>query len=136
MRRRKVLCGLASTLVLPCATLCMTGCREADGNDRTMAEQLFAKSERIVRMYTDSVRNVRDSASLHRMEEGVNARLSNINYQFPSDTDLRLTEEENDSLIKLMDRLTSLINEKHTQLELLAEGGDSIPIGVVSPVSK
>lgn len=136
MSTKGIIYGLSTVLSTLGFSLGMTGCREAKGNDRAMAEQLFAKSERIVRLYTDSVRHVRDSASLHRMEEGVNARLSNINYQFPSDTDLRLTEEENDSLIKLMDRLTSLINEKHTQLELLAEGGDSIPIGVVSPVTK
>ena len=73
-------------------------------NGEAMADQLFEKSANVIKGYTDSLANVADSATLRRLKDGFNEKMSKINFQFPADTDLKLSEEENDSLIRLIDR--------------------------------
>ncbi len=81
-----------------------------------MADQLFEKSANVIKGYTDSLANVADSATLRRLKDGFNEKMSKINFQFPADTDLKLSEEENDSLIRLIDRLVETIREKEAAL--------------------
>ena len=85
-------------------------------NGEAMADQLFEKSANVIKGYTDSFANVADSATLRRLKDGFNEKMSKINFQFPADTDLKLSEEENDSLIRLIDRLVETIREKEAAL--------------------
>ena len=85
-------------------------------NGEAMADQLFEKSANVIKGYTDSLANVADSATLRRLKDGLNEKMSKINFQFPADTDLKLSEEENDSLIRLIDRLVETIREKEAAL--------------------
>ena len=85
-------------------------------NGEAMADQLFEKSANVIKGYTDSLANVADSATLRRLKDGFNEKMSKINFQFPADTDLKLSEEENDSLIRLIDRLVETIREKEAAL--------------------
>lgn len=99
------LCVLASALTCGCM-------RKSDKKDHAMAAQLYRKSLNIVKLYSDSIRNVTDSAHFTRMCEGFDESLAKLNYQFPANTDLQFTEEENDSMIRGISRLVELIREK------------------------
>lgn len=94
-----------------------TSCRDArEDNSHVMARQLFTKSVNVIRIYTDSIRNVSDSASFKRMTEGFEESIVKVNFQFPPDTDLKMTEAENDSLINLLDSLASAVRMKEKTL--------------------
>lgn len=123
-------------------TLLIAGCsKKNNSNDHAMASQLFQKSANLIQLYTDSVKNSTDSAMLKRMSVEFDERIAKINFQFPSDIDLQLTEEENDSLIKLMDKLVAEFRIKerlfNTTLAMDSLSTDSIPVLLVRrPVSE
>lgn len=76
-----------------------------DDGSHDAASRLFAKSEHLLRTYIDSIENARDSATLQSVVHNFDGRITAVNYEFPPDTDLKMTEEENDSLIKLYQRM-------------------------------
>ena len=64
-------------------------------------DELFVKSSEIYKMAIDSIKNVNDSASFYSVIENLDNKLTKLYYDFPAGTDYSLSEEENDSLIKL-----------------------------------
>lgn len=125
----KIKKGAAAAAV---ASLCvLPACRNSGENhDHAVAEQLFQKSLRLIELYTDSMKNVSDSASYRRMKNDFDEKLAKVNFQFPADTDLHLTQEENDSLAKILDKFVKLVKEKGEGLN----ANDSIPLDSVAPV--
>lgn len=91
-----------------------------------VARQLFMKSMYLTEEYIDSLEQAKDSASVSRIVENFNLKITTVNYQFPPDTDLDLSEEENDSLIRMFKRLDTTVAKK---LKAFAGGmpNDSIP---------
>lgn len=73
--------------------------------DHSVARQLFLKTVRLNEAYIDSIRCAPDSASLEKILEHYDNQITLLNYEFPPDTDLKLNEEENDSLIKMAKRM-------------------------------
>ncbi|MDE5976118.1 MAG: hypothetical protein K2M10_06605 [Muribaculaceae bacterium] len=66
---------------------------------------LFQKSVDLINLYVDSIRNAKDSLQFQTIVRNFNWKITTLNYDFPPDTDLLLSEEENDSLIKLYKKL-------------------------------
>lgn len=81
--------------------------REDEGRQRARA--LFEDSRDTIMNFRDSVSYAADSVRLHILSEEFSDAITKVNYKYAPDTDLLLTEEENDSLIKLMSALTSEI---------------------------
>lgn len=77
-----------------------------------VARQLFMKSMYLTEEYIDSLEHAKDSAAVNRMVENFNLKITTVNYQFPPDTDLDLSEEENDSLIRMFKRIDSTVSNK------------------------
>ena len=108
-------------IVSPCG---MAGCgNSGEKYDHAVAQQLFQKSVRLIELYTDSMKNVSDSATYRRLRDSFDDKLSKVNFQFPADTDLHLTQEENDSFVKM-------VNEKGKSLNAT----DSVPSDSVALV--
>ena len=108
-------------LALPAliAVIASGGCRRDNKDtDHAMAAQLFGKSVSLINLYTDSMRTARDSAALKRMTNDFDERLAKINFQFPADTDIHLTEQENDSLIKLLDTLVAVRKDREKYIDV------------------
>lgn len=59
----------------------------------------------MIDVYIDSIIQAPDSSALQQIFSNFNTKITTLNYEFPSDTDLELTEEENDSLIRMHKRL-------------------------------
>ena len=101
-RFRGPMLAVSSAFILILAS----GCRKtSDSTTHIAAEQLFNKSLVLLRAYTDSMKSARDSAHVELLARAFDSKINAVNFEFPPDTDLRLTEEENDSLIKLSDRM-------------------------------
>lgn len=114
----------------------LAGCRNSgSGHDHAMARRLFEKSASLILLYTDSLRNVADSASLKRMNEDFQDKITKINFEFPPETDLDLSQQENDSLVNLLDSLVAVRNEKIKRL-ILANPSDSLHVDSISPVKR
>lgn len=78
-------------------------------NDHDVARQLFEKSVRMIAVYIDSVGQVPDSASLQSLVNNFNTKITTLNFEFPSNTDLDLNEDENDSLIRMHKRWIRIV---------------------------
>ncbi len=78
------------------------GCKKSgESGASDPSNLLFNKSESLIRLYIDSVKNATDSLKLYEIISHFDNKMTNLNYEFPPDTDLMMSEEENDSLIKL-----------------------------------
>lgn len=80
------------------------------------ARELFIKSMYLAEKCIDSIENAADSATIIRILDNFNTQLTAVNYQFPPDTDLELSEEENDSLIRLFKRLDSTTRTRYKKI--------------------
>lgn len=67
--------------------------------------ELFKKSEQLIRLYIDSITTAKDSTGLINIISNFDSKITNLNYSFPPDTDLKMSEQENDSLIHLFRKL-------------------------------
>lgn len=76
------------------------------------AGQMFEKSIQLLATYTDSISKASDSIQVEALINAYEYKINAVNFEFPPDTDLRLTEEENDSLIKMTDRLVEARKER------------------------
>lgn len=107
--------------------LCVSCRQRREDNSRMMAEQLYGKTVNLIKLYQDSVRNAKDSVSVLRMTEDINDKLSKVNFQFPPETDYAMTEEENDSIMHMMERFENLSQTRLEQLApKVAELSDSV----------
>lgn len=108
---------ISRALLFTIALCFLSSCSHRDSkNDHAMAEQLFIKSVKLITAYTDSIGNTTDSTAFNRMRNEFDEKLAKVNFQFPPDTDLSLTEEENDSLVRLLEKLRNVIIEKDKNL--------------------
>lgn len=127
MKPQRLITRGIPTILMAGMMLCASACGNSDkGRNNAMALQLFSKSVNLIKGYTDSIRQTNDSASLRRLSNEFNERIAKVNFEFPADTDLDLTEQENDSLIKMIDKLVELIRQKEKTLNISVTY-DSIP---------
>ena len=64
-------------------------------------EKLFKMTISHISTYTDSLTNITDSAQLQKIIKDFEDKLIKIQYQYPPEIYLQLTEDENDSIAKL-----------------------------------
>ena len=95
----------AATLMLLFPTACKSGNEQA-GNDE--GNELYKESLAIINSYTDSISEAKDSAKIESLYSSFDNALTKLNYKHTADTDLRLSEAQNDTLTKATLRLVHL----------------------------
>lgn len=118
-------------IIIALTVLATPGCiRNNSETSHEAAGKLFEKSIKLLSIYTDSIHSASDSASVESLIHTYEYKINAVNFEFPPDTDLRLTEEENDSLIKMTDRLVCARKERLKALSELTNTNktDSISI--------
>lgn len=84
-------------------------CRQPQGNTlRPEAVELYNKSIKLMHLYADSIENAPDSASLLELQERLTNALTALNFKYPSETCLEISEGENDTLTNLTERIVYL----------------------------
>lgn len=114
-------------------------CHKPQGNPlRSEAMELYSKSVRLLKVYTDSIANATDSASLLDLQERFTSALTTLNFKYPSETCLEISEGENDTLTNLTERIiflkdSLLFRYAHPIEETDSLASDSIQLN--SPIS-
>lgn len=98
------------------------GCgRTEENSDSDQARSLYEQSVKLTRLYTDSMAQAKDSASVNRLALAYDKALTNLNYEYGSEIDPAISEGENDTLVNLTLRYISIKDSvlsrlKHTHL--------------------
>lgn len=75
---------------------------------RDEAIALYNDSRQLTETYIDSIENAGDSATLLGIASRFEEKLAKVNFHYPANTDLEITEDENDTLSTLTTRYVFL----------------------------
>ena len=84
------------------------------------SERLFRDSTSLASTYADSITAAADSAEAQEIYRRFGAKMDSLNFSVPADTDLLLTEGENDTLVNLILGVRKALTER---LRCLGEKG-------------
>lgn len=114
-----------------CLSLLLNSCGSAENQEKPdTSDLLFLKSVALIKQYTDSINNCSDSLSLQYLIRNFDNKITALNFEFPPDTDLGMSEEENDSLITLFKQMKSLVNRRDSVIM------NRIPVDSLTIISK
>ena len=101
------------SLFLLYATLLFMSCSHSgsEENDRE-ARELFNKSEALLKEYIIKLKTASDSIAVDSLFDSYDKRVTEINFSVSAMTDLKLNEQENDSLYKLINELQQTRSER------------------------
>ncbi|MDE7345297.1 MAG: hypothetical protein K2N48_00975 [Muribaculaceae bacterium] len=89
--------------ILAAGFICLSGCtQEKKSKDRGNATDMFERICKLTKEYTEKVEQAEDSASWAAACIDFEDRLDKISFSYPPDTDLLLTEGQNDTIHDLM----------------------------------
>ena len=112
--------------------LSVCGCRtETKTVDRSGASEMYARMSRLTENYTKKLASVSDSASWANLCKEYEDSLDKISFSYPPDTDLLMTEGQNDSVHKLMEEYIRIREEKIEEILHPYLPADTIPVDSV-----
>jgi hypothetical protein len=98
------------------------GCsHDDDSSAKLKADDLFIKSCKLTESYCNKLKHAPDSASVAAIMEEYRERITKLNLQYPQDTDVLLTEGQNDTLVMLTNKLLTIRNQRLAPLDTTAE---------------
>lgn len=76
---------------------------QGNGNKNAVdsARSLYERSVKMLNQYSDSVKNAKDSATFERLIKQYESEITKLNYEYPADTQINMSEGENDTLTNL-----------------------------------
>lgn len=84
--------------------------RQQDETTVSQSDIMFEKTVALYKSYLDSLNNPKDSLDISVLMDNFESRLVKISFDLNADTHLQLTEEQNDSIIKLHNQLMASLN--------------------------
>lgn len=130
MNRKTVIFFLSA--ILMSGILQISCSHEKRNAKREYAATLYYRSVSMLKIYTDSMMAARDSSDLLGLAERLNNQLAVLNFECPSDTDLEITEGENDTLTMLTDKIVMLRDSMLFRFAHPETPGDSVPTDSLS----
>lgn len=116
------------------ALLALSGCKKNATNSlRDDALDLYRQSVKLIAQYTDSFSCTKDSAGLLELNERFEHDLTALNFKFPSETCLEISEGENDTLTNLTDKIVLLRDSLLYRYAHPIESPDSVPSDSIVP---
>ncbi|MEE1022497.1 MAG: hypothetical protein U0L83_05145 [Muribaculaceae bacterium] len=88
-------------IALMCAIMLAACVQTTDQSKRADARRLYIRSAELAKLYGDSIQAAKDSATVNRLDSTYLAELTKLNLSVPPETDIWLTEGENDTLFML-----------------------------------
>ena len=99
--------------VVAAGCLCVLGCsQEKNGKDRSQASDMFEKICKLTEEYTARLEVSPDSADWAQLCAEFEEKLDKISFSYPPDTDLLLTEGQNDTIHHLLQEYVKVRGER------------------------
>lgn len=96
-------------LILSLLLCFLSAChKRSDSSLRPQAVDLYHKSRRLIKVYSDSFINAKDSATLYDLDKHFSASLTALNFKYPAETCLNISEGENDTLTNMTERIIAI----------------------------
>lgn len=87
----------------------IVSCNQNKGNaDRSNQRELFLQSVSLLENKIKQIGNAKDSTAVDSIYKSYEEELTALNFKFPPETDFKMTESENDTLINLLTRVHTL----------------------------
>lgn len=83
-----------------------------ENKEDNSADILFEKSVSLIKDFQTKIKNSPDSLTVDSLSELFEKQLTDLNFSVPPQTDMKLSEQENDSLATLLFQLEDLKKEK------------------------
>lgn len=91
------------------------------------ADQLYHKSVELTKHYTDSMAKAKDSTTVIRLSQGLEDKITKLNYEYRPEAYLEISQGQNDTLTNLTLRFASMRDSLLYQLSKpVVETNDSI----------
>lgn len=102
---------LFTVIALICIGL--AGCKtENKVKDRSDADKMFARICKLAQEYTEKLSGATDSVTWAQVYDEFEDKLEKISFSYPPDTDLLLTEGQNDTIQNLLEEIVKVKKEK------------------------
>lgn len=113
--------------VIPALVL-IVSCKSTPPNTHAeSARELFAKSVGILNEYTDSMLVSRDSAHLLDLGKSCDESITQLHYSYAPEVSRSMTEGQNDTLIRLTDKMVEIRDSLLIMFSCKREERDSLP---------
>ena len=118
--------------------VCCFGCtQEKNRKDRSQAEEMYGQICKLVKEYTDRLEVAPDSADWAEVCTEFEEKLDKISFSYPPDTDLLLTEGQNDTIHALMQDYVRVRGERiHGLMHPMTEADTLINEDTLTVVSE
>ena len=105
----KDLSGMRRVLYIALFPVLMAGCVKKSNNDNAAtARQLIQESIDLACSYRDSVKLAKDSATVLRLMQDFDDRMTKLNYKYPADVFLYANESHDEALTNVTLRIVEL----------------------------
>lgn len=110
--------GIISVLFLSIACIVfgetMLSCTSKKTEDHSSehAAELYEQSAKLLETYIDSMKMAKDSTVVNNLKANYEKRITKLNFDYEPDVYLKMTADQNDTLIKLTERFIELGAEK------------------------
>lgn len=119
--------------VIMVLTLTGAACTQKSGDrKRPDAKRLYKESAELGRRYIDSINAAPDSAAIERLRGAYDEAATKINYSYPPDTYLSISESENEVLARITSNLLATIRNRQRALAARLHTTDSISADSIS----
>ena len=112
---------------LACLTsmlLVVGGCSNPKTIDnKSESDKMFIELKELLMLYSDSLKNASDSASITNIVDRYESELTKTIYKYPAESDLQLTQGQQDTIASLTDNFVAIKRLKYSNL---LHGNDSI----------
>ena len=112
---------------LACLTsmlLVVGGCSNPKTIDnKSESDKMFIELKELLMLYSDSLKNASDSASITNIVDQYESELTKTIYKYPAESDLQLTQGQQDTIASLTDNFVAIKRLKYSNL---LHGNDSI----------
>ncbi len=121
--------GQAASWLLAMSVIQITvACRHKETSQLEIeADQLYHKSVELTKHYTDSMAKAKDSTTVIRLSQGLEDKITKLNYEYRPEAYLEISQGQNDTLTNLTLRFASMRDSLLYQLSKpVVETNDSI----------
>ena len=92
-------------------------------DNKSESDKMFIELKELLMLYSDSLKNASDSASITNIVDRYESELTKTIYKYPAESDLQLTQGQQDTIASLTDNFVAIKRLKYSNL---LQNNDSI----------